>query len=149
MALKEKLMADMKEALKAREQGKLKLSVIRMALASIKNKEIELGTTLDDTGIQEVLAKEVKQRRDALGEYERAGRQDVVDKLNQEMEILQQYLPRQLSEDEVREILREIIEELGVQNQKDLGKVMKVAMSKLKGKADGRMVNQIAREMLD
>lgn len=148
MGLKEKLLQDMQAAMKAREEGKTRLSVLRLARAAIKNAEIEKRRELDDSEVLEVLAREVKQRRDAIQEYERAGRPETVRLLRQEIDILQEYLPRPLSEDELRELVKQAIAETGARDVRELGKVMGWLMPRVKGRADGKVVNRIAGEML-
>ncbi|MDK2880900.1 MAG: uncharacterized protein PWQ99_675 [Clostridia bacterium] len=138
----------MKKALKEREAGKLQLSVIRMARSAIKNRSIELGRELTDEDVIEVLAKEVKMRREALAEYRRAGRQEAVAELEAEIAILEKYLPRQLDRNEIVQMAREAIAATRAQSERDLGKVMGVLMPKLKGRADGKLVNEVVREIL-
>lgn len=148
MSLQEQLMADMKESMKARESGKKKLTVIRMVRSAIKNIEINEKRELNDEEIIEVLSKEVKQRRDAIPDYENANRSDIVESLLSEIEILMEYLPKQLSEEEIRNLVKEVISEVGGNSPNDMGKVMGKLMPKVKGKADGKLVNQIVKEML-
>lgn len=148
MTLKERLMADMKEAMKAKEAGKVKLSVIRMARAAIKNTEIEKGKELSDQEVIEVLAREVKQRRDAIVEYRKAEREDVVKDLEAEIEVLLGYLPQQLTHDEIKALVQEAIREVGATGPKEMGKVMGVLMPRVKGRADGKLVNEIVRQEL-
>ncbi|MDU2066208.1 MAG: GatB/YqeY domain-containing protein [Sporomusaceae bacterium] len=148
MSLKEKLTTDMKEAMKAKESGKLALSVIRMVRANIKYAEIERKTELDDQGVLEVLAKEVKMRRDSMEEFAKGNRPDLVENLEREIEVLMQYLPKQLAEDEVRQLVKDAIAQSGAVTVKDMGKVMAVLMPSVKGKADGKLVNTLVREML-
>ena len=148
MSLKEKLQQEMKNAMKEREAGKLKLSVLRLTLAAIKNKEIQLGYDVDDARIEEVIAKEIKQRREAMVEYQNAGREDIVRKLNQEVEILLPHLPQQLSEDEIRRIVEKTVAQVGASDKSDLGKVMGLVMPQVKGKADGKIVNKIVQKLL-
>lgn len=148
MNLKEKLVADMKEAMKAKEEGKLRLSVIRMARAAIKNVEIDKKRELSEEEVIEVLAREVKMRRDSIEEYIKASRQDVVEQLNQEIGILMAYLPEQLSETEIRRLVEEALQATGAQGPKEMGKVMGYLMPKVKGKADGKLVNQLVKEAL-
>ena len=148
MLLKDRLVEDMKAAMKAKEEGKVRLSVIRMVRAAIKNTEIEKQTELTDDQVVEVLAREVKLRRDAIEEFSKADRLDKVRELEEEVAILMEYLPQQLTEDEIREMAKEIIAETGAQGLKDLGKVMGIISAKTKGRADGRFVNQIVRELL-
>lgn len=148
MSIKDRLYNDMKEAMKAREAGKLRLAVIRMARAAIKNREIEVGHELSDDEIIGVLAKEVKMRRDALPDYKNAGRLEKVAELEDEIKILEEYLPQQMSKDEIIQMAREVIAAVGASSERDLGKVMGALMPKVKGRADGKMVNQIVRELL-
>jgi len=148
LSLKERLVEDMKVAMKAKEEGKVRLSVIRMARAAIKNAEIEKQMEFNDAQVIEVLAKEVKQRRDAIVEFSKANRPDKVKALEEEISVLMEYLPQQLSEGEIRQLAQEIIAEVGAQGPKDLGKVMGKITPKTKGRADGKLVNQIVRELL-
>ncbi len=146
MTLKERLQEDLKTAMKSKDQ--MKLSVIRLAKAAITNLEIAKGHDLNDGEVIEVLARETKQRNDAIPEYEKAGRTDIIENLRKEIKILQEYLPTQLTEDEVREIVRAAIAESGASTKKDLGKVMPVLMPKVKGRADGKLVNRIVNSLL-
>ena len=148
MSLQERLLSDMKEAMKAKEAGKLRLTVIRMVRASIKNAEINNKRDLNDEEVLEILAREVKQRRDALPEYEKANRQDMVDNLKEEIKILQEYLPEQLTEAEITQLVQEAIEQVGANSPRDMGKVMGTLMPKVKGKADGKLVNKIVKDLL-
>ncbi|WP_022846944.1 MULTISPECIES: GatB/YqeY domain-containing protein [unclassified Desulfurobacterium] len=146
MGLKERLIKDMKEAMKARD--KVKLSTIRMINSLIKNAEIDKRGELTDEEIVSLLQKYAKQRRESIELYEKGGRQDLVEKEKAELAIVESYLPEQMSEDEIRRIVEEAIAGTGASSPKDLGKVMKVVMPKVKGKADGSVVNRIARELL-
>lgn len=146
MTLKERIQEDLKAAMKSRDQ--LRLSVIRLAKAAITNLEIARGHELTDPETLEVLAKESKQRNDAINEYEKAGRNDIVNTLKEEIKILQEYLPAQLSEAEISQLVKEIIAELGATSKKEMGKVMSALMPKTKGRADGRIVNQIVNSLL-
>lgn len=148
MLLKDRLVEDMKAAMKAKEEGKVRLSVIRMVRAAIKNTEIDKRIELNDAQVIEVLAREVKMRRDAMEEFSKVKRSDKVQELEVEVAILMEYLPQQLSKDEIRDIAKEIIAETGAQGPKDLGKVMSMITPKTKGRADGKLVNQIVRELL-
>jgi uncharacterized protein YqeY len=148
MSIKDRLYEDMKEAMKARNTGKLRLSVIRMARAAIKNRAIALGHELSDEEIVEVLAKELKMRRDALPDYQNAGRQERVAELENEIKILEEYLPQQMNKDEISQVAQEVIASVGANSERDLGKVMGVLMPKVKGRADGKLVNQVVRELL-
>ncbi len=148
MSLKDRLTEDMKTAMKAKDEGKLRLSVIRMAKAAIKNAEIDKKKEFSDAEVVEVLAREVKMRRDAIPEFEKANRPNSVEQLNQEIAILLAYLPQQLTADEIRTLAREVMVGVGAQGPKDLGKVMGALTPKTKGRADGKIVNQIVRELL-
>lgn len=148
MSLKDRLVEDMKAAMKAKEEGKVRLSVIRMARAAIKNAEIDKKQEFNDNQVIEVLARELKMRRDSIEEFAKANRMDLVTGLKEEVTILMEYLPQQLSEEEIRSLAKEIIAETGAQDIKDLGKVMGSITPRTKGRADGRLVNQIVRELL-
>lgn len=148
MSLREALSADMKQAMKDRENGKLRLAVIRMAWSSIRNKEIDSKKELTDEEIMAVLMKEVKQREDSIEEFKKADRAELVTKNNEEIAILKKYLPEQLSDDELRQIVAEVIATVGAKTPKDMGKVMGPVMAKTKGRADGKKINTIVRELL-
>ncbi len=146
MTLKEKLQEDLKTAMKNKDT--VRLSVIRLAKAAVMNLEIARGHQLNDEEVIEVLAKEVKQRTDSLVEFEKAGRKDLVENLQKEIQIVQEYLPAQLSEAEVRKLIEEVISQVGASSKKDMNKVMPVLMPKFKGRADGKLVNQIVNSLL-
>ncbi|MCR5176688.1 MAG: GatB/YqeY domain-containing protein [Anaerovibrio sp.] len=146
MSLKEQLANDMKEAMKAKE--KEKLAVIRMVRGAIKQQEIDGKTELDDDAVIAVISKEVKMRRDSIADFEKGGRQDLVEQNEREISFLMPYLPQQLSEDEVRALVKEAVEKTGASAPKDMGKVMGALMPKVKGRADGKMVNNIVKEFL-
>lgn len=148
MSLKERLHEDMKAAMKEKETGKFRLSVIRMAKAAVQKVEIDKRRDLTEDELLEVLAREVKQRRDALAEYEKANRPETVASLRQEIALLMEYLPRQLTEEEVRSIVKDAIARTGAQGPREMGKVMAALMPKVKGKADGKLVNDIVKELL-
>ncbi|MBP2638811.1 MAG: yqeY [Firmicutes bacterium] len=148
MSLKDKLTDDMKQAMKDKEAGKLRLSVIRMVRATIKNVEIDKKKELSEEEVLDVLAKEVKMRRDSMEEFTKGNRPDLVENLEQEIAILMQYLPQQLSEEEVRAFVAEAVTAAHAATAKDMGKVMAVLMPKVKGRADGKLVNNIVREFL-
>ncbi len=146
MHLKERLIEDMKDSMKKGEQ--IKLSAIRMVRAGIKNKEIEIGRELKDEDVVGVISSAIKQRKDSYAQFLNANRMDLAEKEKKEIEVLSIYLPEQMGEDEIKKRIREIISETGATTSKDIGKVMKILMPELKGKADGNLVNKIAREML-
>ncbi|UQZ86993.1 glutamyl-tRNA(Gln) amidotransferase subunit E [Paenibacillus konkukensis] len=146
MSLSEKLNEDMKLAMKS--QDKFKLTVIRMVRAAIKNIEIDQRKTLDDQEVLDVLSREIKQRKDSLQEFEKAGRDDLAKTVKAEIEILMEYLPQQLSEEEVKAIVQQTIQEVGASSKADMGKVMGALMPKVKGRADGKLVNQAVQQLL-
>jgi uncharacterized protein len=147
MSLKEKLLDDMKIAM--RDKNSIKKNTVQMVRAAVLQIEKDSKVTLDDDGVIEVIAKEVKKRRDSEPIYEKSGRQDLVDDLNAEIEILLDYLPKQLTETELEEIVKQSIEETGASSARDIGKVMKVLMPKITGRADGKMANQIIKRILE
>lgn len=147
MTLKERLQEDWKQALKAKD--KFRTNVISMAKAAVLLVEKTDGNKLDDEEVIEVLAKEVKSRREALIDFQKGNRQDLVDATNAEIEILLQYLPQQLSESEISEIVRQTVDEVGANSMKDMGKVMAVLSQKTKGRADGKLVSQIVKQYLN
>ena len=145
-SLKERLLDDMKTAMKNRD--KTRLSVIRMARASIKNVEINKRKDLDDIEVMEVLAKEIKQRRDSIAEYNRLAKQDNVRELEQEIAVLLNYLPEQLDREEIEQLVEKVIQTVEATSMADIGKVMGAIMPKVRGKADGGIVNSIVKEKL-
>ena len=149
MSLKVRLTEDMKQAMKDKEVGKLRLSVIRMVRANIKNVEIDRKQELTDDEVLDVVAKEVKMRRDAMEEFKKASRPDLVESLEQELAVLVDYLPEQLSEAAVRALVESAVAETQAVSPKEMGKVMAVLMPKVKGRADGKLINSIVREMLN
>ncbi|MFD1952631.1 GatB/YqeY domain-containing protein [Paenibacillus thailandensis] len=146
MNLSERLNDDMKQAMK--NQDKFKLATIRMVRASIKNLEIDLKRPLDDNEVLDILSREIKQRKDSLQEFEKAGRDDLVTALRAEIEIISQYLPAQLSEEEIKAIVTQTIQELGASSKAEMGKVMGALLPKVKGRADGKLVNQLVQQFL-
>lgn len=146
MSLLERLTDDMKQAM--RDKDKEKLSVIRMVKAALQNEAIKLGHDLSDEEELTVLNRELKQRKDSLLEFENAGRSDLADKLKAEIEILMIYMPEQLTEDEVEEIIIQTISETNASSKAEMGKVMGAIMPKVKGKADGSLVNRLVLKHL-
>lgn len=146
MSLVESLNQDMKLAMKNKD--KLRLSVIRMVKSSLKNEEINQGSQLSEEQVLAVLTRELKQRRDSLQEYLKYGREDLAAPTREEIEVLLAYMPEQMGEEEVRRLVSEIIQQVGAQSKKDLGKVMGALMPKVKGRADGALVNKIVQELL-
>lgn len=148
MTLKEQLLADMKEAMKAKADGKIALGVIRMARAHIRQAEIDAGhVEFDDAQVLSILQKEMKKRRETLEEIAGTDRQDLIDETKAEMAVLQKYLPAELSEEEIRKAVKESVEALAPE-QRNMGSAMKAAMARLKGRADGKVINRIVREIL-
>ena len=148
MSIKDLLTEDMKQAMKDKESGKLRLSVIRMARANIKNIEIDEKRELNDDEVLAVLMKEVKMRQDSLEEFTKAGREELVEQAKQEIAILRKYLPEQLSDEELKALVVEAVAETGAAGPNDMGKVMAALMPKTKGRADGKRINTMVRELL-
>ncbi|UHA74174.1 GatB/YqeY domain-containing protein [Paenibacillus sp. 481] len=146
MDLSQRLNEDMKQAMKS--QDKFKLSTIRMVRSAIKNVEIDVKRTLNDDEVLEILGREIKQRKDALHEFEKAGRGELADNVKAEIDILSQYQPAQLSEEEIKVIVQEAIQETGASSKADMGKVMSALMPKVKGRADGKLVNSLVQQYL-
>lgn len=146
MSLKDVLFADLKTAMKEKDTiRKDTVQLIRSGILQIeKDKKIEL----DDEGVIDVIAKQLKSRRDALPEYEKSGRQDLIEKLNKEIEILLSYLPEQLSEAEIQAIVEAAVAETGAATMKDMGKVMAIVTPKVKGRADNKVVGNFVKKML-
>ncbi|SRR5690606_27744119 len=136
----------MKEALRAGDR--VRLATIRMLRAAVQNADIAAGRRLDEQGIIEVLARELKLRREALDEYRRAGRAEQVAQLEQEIQVVQGYLPEPLSEAEIAELARQAAAEAGAKGPQDMGRVMGLLMPRVKGRADGSVVSRIVREEL-
>lgn len=148
MSIKEQLMADMKAAMKAKEEGKLALNTIRMARAHIRQAEIDNGhADFNDDQVLAVLRKEVKQRKETLSEIESSGREDLVEQTKAEIDVLEKYLPAEMTPEAVEAAVKEIVDAMDP-GQKNMGSVMKAVMAKLKGQADGKLINQIVRKML-
>jgi uncharacterized protein YqeY len=136
----------MKTAMKAKE--KETLQVIRMLKASLQNEQIKVGRDLTEDEKLTVLSREMKQRRDSLTEFEKAGREDLTEKVKGEITIVEQYLPAQLTDEEIRQIVVDAIEKTGASSPKEFGKVMGLVMPQVKGKADVNQVNAVVKELL-
>ena len=146
-SLKEKILSDVKEAMKAKAQ--LKLSTLRFLNAQIKNKEIELRPeSISDEGVISVIKKSVKQRKDSIEQYENAGRQNLADTEKAELDILESYLPEMMSEDQIKIFVDEAIKESGATDMKDMGRVMKLVMTKTQGQADNKVISQFVKQSL-
>lgn len=146
-AIKDRLQDDWKAALKAKD--KFTANVISTAKAALLIVEKTDNRVLEEDEVISILAKEVKQRRESILEFEKGNRQDLIDQCNAEIEILLKYLPQQLSEEEIKQIVKESAEELGANSIKDMGKVMSAVRPKVVGKADGKLVSEIVKEYLN
>lgn len=147
MALKEKLMEDFKDAMKSKDE--VKKNTINLARAAIKQVEVDTRTELKDEDILPIIAKQVKMRKDALADFEKGGRTDLIEAYKKEIEILEVYLPAQLTEDEIRVVVESTAKELGIDGGKqNMGKLMGSVMAKVKGQADGGAVKKVVMEFL-
>ncbi len=146
MSLKEEIQSAMQSALKAKDTTTL--STLRMVLAAVKNKEIELRGTPSDSDVMQLINKQIKQRKDSIQQFAASGRDDLVKKEEAELVVLMAYMPEQLSEDAIDEKVTSVIKELGAVNMKDMGRVMKTVMAQLSGKADGNLVNAVVKRQL-
>jgi len=146
MSIKKELQEALKKAMRAGDTRRKK--TIRMALAEIKNKEINKGEELDEPEMLNVLQKEEKARRETIEGAEQAQRPDLIAEAEAEIEILQEFLPQPLDQDELREIVEEVISEVGAESMADMGKVMGALMPKIRGRADGKEANEMVRDIL-
>ena len=146
MSLKEQLAADLKDAMKNKET--IRKNVVQLIRSGVLQIEKDKKITLDDEGVLDVIAKQLKQRRDSLPDYEKSGREDLIAELKTEMDILMGYLPKQLTREELEEIVKAAVAETGASSVKDMGKIMAAVMPKTKGRADGKVINEIARALL-
>ena len=144
--LKEKLMEDLKESMKTKDT--VRKNAVQMVRASILQIEKDKGIEVEDSKIIDIIAKEVKTKKDALKDFEKAERQDLIDLTNREIEVLQEYLPKQLSRDEVKEEVQKIITEIGATSMKDMGAIMKEAKAKMGASAEGKTINEVAKEIM-
>jgi hypothetical protein len=147
MSLKDRLLNDFKEAMKAKDE--IRKNTVNLARAAIKQYEVDNRVELDDQGILTILNKQVKMRKDALSDFEKAGRTDLLDAYNREIEILMEYLPKQLTEEEITEIVKATAAELGIEGgRQNMGKLIGAVMPKVKGVADGGVVKRIVEGLL-
>ncbi|NCF66394.1 MAG: GatB/YqeY domain-containing protein [Chloroflexi bacterium] len=146
MAIKEQLRTDMADAM--RTGDKEKRDTLRLLLAAIKQVEVDGRTTLDDADVQIILTKQAKQRRESIAEYEAAGRQEQADHEEAELDIIESYLPQMMSRQEVEEIAAQTIADLGADSPKDMGRVMGRLMPQVKGRANGSLVSDVVRDLL-
>lgn len=146
MSLKDRLLEDMKIAMK--DKDSIKKNAVQMVRSAVLQVEKDNKVTLDDDGIIEVIAKEVKKRRDSLPDFEKSGREDLVDALKAEINVLLEYLPQQLTEEELEVIVKNAIADTGATSARDIGKIMQAVMPQVKGRADGKLINQIVKRLL-
>jgi uncharacterized protein YqeY len=146
MSLKERFNNDLREALRSGDEHRK--SALRMVLAALHNAEIEARGELDEGAVLGVLAKEVKQRRESIEEFRKGGREDLVAREEAQLTVIQQYLPQQMTREEIIEAARSVIAEVGARGPADKGKVMPVLINKLRGRADGREINAVVTELL-
>ena len=144
--LKEKLMEDLKDSMK--NKNEIRKNTVQMVRAAILQIEKDKGIQVEDDKILEIIAKEVKTKKDALQDFEKAQRQDLIDQTNKEIEILQEYLPKQLTKEEIKKKLEKIISDLGATSMKDMGAIMKEAKSQMGASADGKTINEVAKEIM-
>lgn len=147
MSIKDRLQEDWKQAMKSKD--KFRSSTISLARSAILLVEKTDSVKLEDEQVIEILAKEVKQRSEAILEFQKGNRQDLVDTANAEIEILKQYLPQQLSEEEIKQLVKEVAEEVNASSMKDMGKIMSELRPKIIGRADGKLVSSIVKEYLN
>ena len=131
-----------------KNKDEIRKNTVQMVRAAILQIEKDKAITIEDDKILEIIAKEVKSKKDALSDFEKAGRQDLIDQTNAEIKILQEYLPEQLSEEKIKEELQKIIAELGATSMKDMGNIMKEAKAKMGASADGKTINEIAKKIM-
>ena len=146
MSLKEKLMEDLKSAMRNRD--KLRKDTITMVRAAIRQKEVDDRVELNDQDVIDILTKQLKEKKHSIEEFKKGDRQDLIEQTNKEIDVLLDYLPKQLGEDELRQIIQEVMTENNINSVKDMGTLMKHIMPKVKGKADGNTVSKIAKELL-
>ena len=146
MSLKERLADDLKAAMK--DKNVVRKNAVQMIRAGVLQIEKDKKITLDDEGVLDVIAKQLKQRRDSLPDYEKSGRDDLIAELKAEIDVLMKYLPEQLTKEELEVIVKDAIASTGASSIKDMGKIMSCVMPQTKGRADGKMINEIARAMV-
>lgn len=146
MSLQEEISAALKDGMRAKDEAKL--ASLRLVLTAIKKKEKEVRRSLEDPEVIAVVSSQIKQRRESIDQYRKAGRQDLADVEEREIQVLQNFMPEQLSEEEMSQAVDEVIAEVGAASIKDMGKVMKATMAKLAGRADGRAINAMVKAKL-
>jgi hypothetical protein len=146
MNLQDEISAALKDAMRAKDEAKL--ASLRLVLTAIKNREKEVRRSLEDQEVLSLISTQIKRRKESIDHYRKAGREDLVKAEECELQILEAYMPEQLSEEEMSQALDEVISEVGAVSMKDMGKEMKAAMTKLAGRADGRAINEMVKEKL-
>lgn len=146
MSLKEKLQEDLKSSMKNKDT--IRKSVITLVRAAIKQIEVDQRVELDDVAVMDIISKQLKQRNDSLAEFEKAGREDLIEETKSEIQVLKEYLPQQLSEEELEKIVIETIAEVGATSMKDMGEIMAIIKPKTAGRADGRKINELVKKNL-
>ncbi len=144
--LKEKLMEDLKQSMK--DKNVVRKNVVQMVRAAILQVEKDNGIEIEDNKILDIIAKEVKKRKDSLADFEKAEREDLISQAKEEIAILEEYLPKQLTKEELTEKVKEIIEKTGATSMKDMGKVMKACKEEIGASADGKAINEVVKEIL-
>ena len=144
--LKEKLLEDLKVSM--RDKNVVRKNTVQMVRAAILQIEKDTGNEVDDAKIIDIIAKEMKKKKDAMADFEKAERQDLIDQTNEEMKVLEEYLPKQLSKEEIKEIVSKIISDIGATSMKDMGIIMKKAKSEIGAGADGKTINEVVKELL-
>ncbi len=145
--LKEKLLEDLKQSMK--EKNTNRKNVVQMVRAGILQVEKDKGIQLEDAQVLEIIAKELKKRKDSLADFEKANREDLINQVNEEISVLEEYLPKQLSDEELELKIQEIITKVGATTIKDLGIVMKEAKTEIGAQADGKRINEVVRKLLN
>ena len=146
MSLKERLMEDLKASMKNKDR--MRKDAITLVRAAIKQREVDERIELSDEDIIDIISKQVKQKKDSIESFEQGGRSDLAQSTQEEIDILMEYLPRQLDENEIDEIVKQTIDEIGANSIKDMGKVMSAVMPKVKGRADGGLINKLVKQYL-
>ena len=147
MSIKDKLMADLKDAMKS--HNKLRKDVITLIRSAIKQREVDERIELTDEDILTIISKQLQEKKSSIEDFKKGNREDLVKQTEDEMKILLEYLPKQLSQEDLKEIVKDAIDKENISSMKDIGKLMKAVMPQVKGKADGNAVNKIARELLN
>lgn len=147
MSIKDKLMADLKDAMKS--HNKLRKDVITLIRSAIKQREVDERIELTDEDILTIISKQLKEKKSSIEDFKKGNREDLVKQTEDEMKILLEYLPKQLSQEDLKEIVKDAVDKENISSMKDIGKLMKAVMPQVKGKADGNAVNKIARELLN